>query len=86
VASDYDPQALVEAAIDRFRLRLFVCEDVMPACPGDLDANGQVDVLDLLALLGAWGPCTGCPADLNLDGTVDVQDLLILLGAWGACP
>lgn len=86
VASDYDPQALVEAAIDRFRLRLFVCDDVMPACPGDLDANGQVDVLDLLALLGAWGPCAGCPADLNLDGTVDVQDLLILLGAWGACP
>ncbi len=52
---------------------------------GDIDGDGLVDVVDLLALLGAWGPCTDpgdCPADLNGDGTVDVIDLLVLLGNW----
>ncbi|HRP62149.1 MAG TPA: PQQ-dependent sugar dehydrogenase [Phycisphaerales bacterium] len=53
---------------------------------GDLHIDGVVDVLDLLILLGAWGPCPprgDCPADLNGNGTVDVQDLLILLSNWG---
>lgn len=54
-------------------------------CPADLDASGNVDVSDLLVLLGAWGPCNNCPADINGDGTVDVSDLLELLGAWGDC-
>ncbi|HRP61935.1 MAG TPA: hypothetical protein PK400_01430 [Phycisphaerales bacterium] len=57
-----------------------------PACLGDLNNSGAVDVQDLLILLGAWGPNPGHPADLNSSGAVDVQDLLILLGAWGPCP
>ncbi|HRQ76773.1 MAG TPA: hypothetical protein PK098_12735 [Phycisphaerales bacterium] len=60
-----------------------------PACPADLNGSGNVDVQDLLILLGAWGPCPKsdvCLADLNYSGAVDVQDLLILLGAWGPCP
>jgi hypothetical protein len=44
-----------------------------------------VDVFDLLAVLGAWGPCSGCAADLDDNGVVDVFDLLALLGAWGPC-
>ena len=58
-------------------------------CPADLSGNEQVDVMDLLALLGAWGACPDpgpCPADLNADGVVDVMDLLGLLAGWGACP
>ena len=53
---------------------------------GDLDNDGQVDVKDLLILLGSWGPCdncTNCLADLNSDWVVGVDDLLILLGNWG---
>lgn len=62
------------------------CEPVKePTCPADFNNSGAVDVLDLLILLGAWGPCVDCPEDLNNSGAVDVQDLLILLGAWGAC-
>ncbi len=26
-------------------------------CPADLDCDGEVGVLDLLQLLGNWGPC-----------------------------
>jgi V8-like Glu-specific endopeptidase len=55
-------------------------------CPADINEDGVVDVLDLLELLSAWGPCPGCPADINEDGVVDVLDLLELLLAWGPCP
>jgi hypothetical protein len=53
----------------------------------DLDCDGVVNVIDLLALLRAWGPCRAppqpCPADLNHDGTVDILDMLMLLANWG---
>jgi hypothetical protein len=58
-------------------------------CPGDLDCDDEVGVLDFLALLAAWGPCPAepepCPGDLDGDGTVGVTDFLELLGAWGSC-
>ncbi len=56
------------------------------ACGGDADADGIVGVMDLLLLLGGWGPNPGHPADFDGDGVVGVVDLLLLLGAWGACP
>jgi hypothetical protein len=55
-------------------------------CPGDVDANGTVDVVDFLGLLAAWGPNPGHPADFNCDGNVDVLDFLELLANWGPCP
>jgi hypothetical protein len=54
------------------------------ACPADLDESGDVDIGDLLVLLGEWG-ASGGEADLDADGVVDVGDLLILLGDWGPC-
>jgi len=51
--------------------------------PADINGDGVVDVVDLLALLGVWGPCADCPEDIDGDGVVDVLDLLILLGEWG---
>jgi hypothetical protein len=54
--------------------------------PGDANADGVVDVADLVAVVLAWGPCPappqGCPADLNGDGTVDVQDLVLVVTNW----
>ncbi len=29
----------------------------LPACPSDVNKDGQVDVVDLLAVLGQWGAC-----------------------------
>ncbi len=60
--------------------------DECPApCPADLDGSGGVDFQDILAVLGAWGPCPACPEDLDGDGRVDFADLLVVLGAWGDC-
>jgi T5SS/PEP-CTERM-associated repeat protein len=55
---------------------------------GDLDGDGSVGVLDLLLLLGAWGPCPEpcppfCAADLDADCAVGVTDILVLLASWG---
>ena len=55
----------------------------------DLDGDCRVDILDLLLLLGSWGPCASpehCPRDIDGDGAVDLNDLLIVLGAWGIRP
>ena len=49
----------------------------------DLNGDDEVNVTDLLMLLGNWG-CTGL-GDINNDSVVNVTDLLLLLGAWGVC-
>ncbi len=50
--------------------------------PGDLDANGRVDIFDLLALLKVLGGTSDTgSADVNGDGTTDIFDLLALLKA-----
>ena len=58
----------------------------LATCPGDLDSDGSVGILDLLALLSAWGSNPGGPPDFDGDGTVGVLDLLALLANWGPCP
>ncbi|MCH8153114.1 MAG: hypothetical protein IH830_12180 [Planctomycetes bacterium] len=57
-----------------------------PDCAPDLDGDGSVGILDLLALLAAWGTDPGGPPDFDGDGTVGILDLLALLAAWGECP
>jgi hypothetical protein len=56
------------------------------AVPGDVDGDGAVNVVDMVALVLAWGPCApppaACPADVNSDGTVDVVDLVALVLNW----
>lgn len=51
-------------------------------CPEDLDADGLVNVNDLLSLLSGFGG-TDPSNDVNSDGVVDVNDLLQLLSAFG---
>jgi DNA-binding beta-propeller fold protein YncE len=53
-------------------------------CPEDVNGDGTVDVLDLLAVIAAWGN-PGGPEDVNEDGVVDVLDLLAVISAWGPC-
>ncbi len=59
--------------------------DGIGSCPWDLDGTGAVGILDLLALLPAWGTDPVGPPDFDGDGTVGILDLLILLANWGPC-
>lgn len=54
-------------------------------CEGDVNGDDVVNVTDLLAVVGNWGPCEGCNVDINNDGFVNVTDLLIVVGNWGPC-
>ncbi len=56
-----------------------------PVCPADVNGDGQIDINDLVMLIGAWGPCpvnVACPADINGDGFVNTVDLLRLIADW----
>jgi hypothetical protein len=48
----------------------------------DFDGNGQVDIQDLLKMIGCWGQ-EEPSIDLSGDGTVDADDLEILMKYWG---
>ena len=58
-----------------------------PACEGDSDDSGSVDVGDLLNVIGDWGPCGSgdCLGDINGDDEVNVSDLLLVIANWGSC-
>ncbi|MDP7006548.1 MAG: hypothetical protein QF718_10115 [Phycisphaerales bacterium] len=53
-------------------------------CPEDLDGDGQINVNDLLSVVGDWG-MTDSDADLDGNGTVDTPDLLAVIASWGPC-
>ncbi|NNM25012.1 MAG: S8 family serine peptidase [Phycisphaerales bacterium] len=55
-------------------------------CGPDIDGTGDVGFGDLLAVISAWGPCTGsCVQDLDGSGDVGFADLLMVISAWGPC-
>jgi len=59
--------------------------------PGDVNVDGDVNVEDLLAVIGSWGACPSppfaCPGDIapepDGDGEVNVIDLLAVISFWG---
>ena len=53
------------------------------ACAGDVNADGVVDVNDLLGLLSAFGTADAA-SDITGDGSVDVNDLLACLSNFGS--
>lgn len=56
-----------------------------PGDPGeppstDINADGSIDLDDVLAVVTDWGTCPAtCPADVNGDHVVDVNDLLAVI-------
>ncbi len=34
-----------------------VCDPTPLSCLGDIDANGEVNIEDLLDVISSWGPC-----------------------------
>jgi hypothetical protein len=61
-----------------------VPDDCEVLCLEDVNGDGLVDVLDLLAVIIAWGQMAVIE-DVNRDEVVDVLDLLAVITAWGPC-
>ena len=59
--------------------------DPLP-CLGDADRDGQINVLDLIALLRCWGSTEGAclRSDMDIDGAVNGDDLTLLLESFGS--
>lgn len=53
-----------------------------PACPGDINGNGVIEVGDVLLVLSEFGCTSLCEADVDGDGQVTVSDLLALLSIF----
>ncbi|HCA38647.1 MAG TPA: hypothetical protein DEO92_03075, partial [Phycisphaerales bacterium] len=60
-----------------------ISDECPPECP-DADGDGEVGVLDLGLVIGAWGT-PDIDSDFDGDGVVGIHDLLDLLEAWGSC-
>ncbi len=54
-------------------------------CRGDVDANGTVDLDDLIEIFIAWGDPNPGAADLDGNGTVNGGDLAQVISGWGTC-
>ena len=82
-SSQWDLAVRIAPVPDDFCVELvdFDDDDDDPV-PGDCDGDGVVGILDLLVLLGSWGPCPGCDVDFDGDHMVGSEDLLVLLANW----
>jgi choice-of-anchor B domain-containing protein len=84
IARDLGNGSVVEAGVDDVRIVYYNCGTTVP---GDINGDGFVNVIDLLAVINAWGPCpappAACPADVTNDGFVNVSDLLFVISNWG---
>jgi hypothetical protein len=55
-------------------------------CVEDLNADGVININDLLGLLGAWGT-SGNGAEIAAPyDIIDISDVLAVVGAMGNCP
>ncbi len=52
-------------------------------CAGDFNSDGQINVGDLLILLGEVGCSNACTVDLNGDGVTNSADALVFFGLFG---
>ena len=55
------------------------------SCIGDTDCSQQVDIEDLLNVLGEYGCMNDCQNDVNGDGQIDIEDLLDIISNWQSC-
>jgi hypothetical protein len=58
-------------------------DDIIAQILGDLNADGIVNIQDIVLIAGSFGETTESEADLNGDGEVNIQDLVIVANALG---
>lgn len=84
-AADINPGAIVEAAIDGFRLGSLDCDGPCPGADGDLNGDLQVDGRDISVFASAVGgsPTAGeiCHGDFSADEALSAADIPGLVGS-----
>ena len=58
-------------------------EPELPRLAADVNGDGSVSILDLVAVASAFGETGETPADVNGDGTVSILDLVAVAAAFG---
>lgn len=93
IASDVDPQSIVEMGVDDFEVSQKICVDGPVFLRGDANGDGSVDVSDAVAVLQYLfeGFTLGCvdAADFADSGSVNIADpvgIVSFLFAGGAFP
>ncbi len=76
------PSGFIQSGINGMQLRL-----VAPACPGDIDNDGQVGLGDISVIINNWGVTTppGTRGDEDQTGTVGLSDVSMVINGWGLC-
>ena len=54
-------------------------------CPGDGDGNGEVNIDDILAVIGNFACSGDCDGDVDGNGIVNIDDLLMVISNFGPC-
>ena len=54
-------------------------------CPGDGDGNGEVNIDDILAVIGNYACSGDCDGDVDGNGIVNIDDLLMVISNFGPC-
>jgi len=98
LAISADGTAITGNGVHNGKTRAFIIRGLFggPACPADLNHDGQVDDADFVIFLAAYNilDCAdqsmpaNCPADLNGDHFVDDADFVLFVGAYDEllCP
>lgn len=83
---DHDEKELVS-----YRLKIFgqeigadvyeACPPLLTGCPGDLDGNGVIDLIDLQIFI-SWYIAFDTRADFNGDGNIDYLDVVAYRTIW----
>lgn len=59
--------------------------NVAPPCEGDLDGDGDVDIVDIATLISNFGVgSTPAEGDLDEDGDVDIEDLAAIISLYAS--
>ena len=77
-----------EANCDAVNDGAYLAPESCVPCPADVNANGAIEVSDVLEVLAEFGCDNGCSPNLDLDSdtSITVADVLIVLSAFGeAC-
>ena len=86
--SDFDPQNVVEAGLDAFRVTRVVCDDPQPECIADLAAPfGVLDLGDVNAFVAGFINQSPVSDLATPFGVFDLADINAFVNAFAAgCP